>query len=475
MKTFFICSPMLLAVSCAFFSCDSNEVIQVESLPSTDKEAARVSTFCTSIESKGKYCVELEDAKQFAMVLRPGKEFSIEPYVVEEDTLLYLINYEEGWIIIAGDKRINPTVAESDTGNISLKSNNVNLRTWIDSYADEIRVLMYCCENGDNEFTKLWSNIIRNKSKTDPQTRGSVEYKWAVVSYTYLESESNNPLISHLVSTKWGQGLFWNVKLPIDTNNNEKCPIGCVAVALSQIVYYMHYYLGKPSGLYHNISIDSTSISGPTTNIGFSRSNYVSNSTHWDDMSLERFGVGNEAYVGDLMLDMGNRLGMSYSGSGSSSHISATALSYFNLAYSQSTYNYQTVRNDLFNSKPVNITASYRENGSNERIGHSWIIDGIGEKVRHYVVEKHFEYTENWMHESEYYNTFDELRWHYHINSEYDIVEEDGGTYTTEYLLMNWGYDGAYNEGYYTSYPSSVWTVDGKNYSYDKTINYNFR
>ena len=61
------------------------------------------------------------------------------------------------------------------------------------------------------------------------------------------------------------------------------------------------------------------------------------------------------------------------------------------------------------------------------------------------------------------------------LNSEFDIIEEDGGTYTTEYLMMNWGNYGDYDDGYYGTYPSDTWTIDNMEYKYDKTINYNFR
>lgn len=476
-KKMIIFGFVTLASLCSLFSCDGNDIIQPETPSIINNEVVNVSEF---VDSRGfeqvnnTYCVTRDDASELSNILRPDQGFTIEPYVVKEDTLLYIVNYEDGWIIIAGDKRINPIVAESDKGSISMQIDNDNLITWIDSYADEINVIRYYGKEEENEYTKLWSRVIANKRKTAPKNRNEVEYKWAVVSYTSMDSETFSLLIPHLVSTKWGQRWFWNTKLPTDTNANKKCPTGCTAVALSQIVYYMHYFLGKPGGLYHDISISNTSISGPTTNIGFSRSNYVSNTTRWDDMSLTIYSSGVDSYVGDLMLDIGNRLGMSYSGTASSANISSAAMSNYNLTYSQSSYNYQTVRNDLLNSKPINVVAAFK-NESNEYIGHSWIIDGIAIRTRHYTIIKHFEYTENWMHESEYYDTFDELRRHYHINSEFDIIEEDGGTYTTEYLMMNWGNYGEYDDGYYGTYPSDTWTIDNMEYKYDKTINYNFR
>jgi nuclear transport factor 2 (NTF2) superfamily protein len=78
------------------------------------------------------------------------------------------------------------------------------------------------------------------------------------------------------------------------------------------------------------------------------------------------------------------------------------------------------------------------------------------------------------MHESEYYDTFDQLRRKYNINSEYDIIFEENSS-TGEYLLMNWGYDGDNDNGYFSTYPDASWTNGSREYKYDKKIHYDFR
>lgn len=239
--------------------------------------------------SANEYYVSVNDARKFADAIRPGKTFKIEPYVVEKDTLLYFINYDKGWVILAGDKRLNPFVAESESGDISMPTSNGNLNAWIDSYAS----------------------------------------------------------------------------IP-------------------------------PGGM-----------------------------------------------------------------------------DYYSISYEKSDFDYQIVKADIINSKPVKVTA-YR-NSSNGLAGHAWVIDGIAQRTRHFVTEKRFEYTDNWMHESEYYESFDDLRYRYNINDEFDVVIEEGGTSVTDFLLMNWGYDGAYNDDYFSTYPSTAWTIyTDRNYEYDKTIYYDF-
>lgn len=460
-----------LVLNLIFVSCNKND-----SLPIEHPEMANTNTvsYITKAPSANEYYVSVHDARKFADAIRPGKTLKIEPYVVDKDTLLYFINYDKGWMILAGDKRLNPFVAESESGDVSMPTSNENLNIWIDSYADEVRVIRAITDKKENEFTELWSKISKNRTPEDSKGSGpgtkAVTYKWAVVRYTDCDSETYNEVYPHLLSTKWGQGYPWNTKLPMDSSVGNRCYTGCTAVAISQILYYMHYNFNKPLGLYHSISISQASISGKTANIGFVRSNYYATSTRWDQMALKASSSSGHSYVGDLMLDVGNRVDMKYSGSGSEANISASAMSNYNLTYSTSSYNYQKVKNDILNQKPISIVAWTQDNK-----GHSWVIDGIAQRVRHYTTSIHFEYTENWMHESEYYDSFDDLRYRYNINTEFDIITEDGGTYIVDFLLMNWGYDGSYDNAYYGSYPSDTWHANTLDWKYNKVINYDFR
>lgn len=191
------------------------------------------------------YKVTLDDTKNFLKALQYNEHPKIEAFEINRDTLLYIVNHNKGWTLIAGDKRINPIIAESDEGMFLKSSNNENLNAWIDSYADALRVVQSADNPStktnitviENEYTKLWDKISPNRKKVNIETKAAPTYKWAVVAYTYVNRETSNILIPHLILTKWGQGYPWNNKLPIDTSNdNQKCPTGCIAVAASQII-----------------------------------------------------------------------------------------------------------------------------------------------------------------------------------------------------------------------------------------------
>lgn len=159
MKNYIVFFTLVLNVT--FVACNKND-----SLPIEHPKTANTNTISciTKVPSANEYYVSVNDARKFADAIRPGKTFKIEPYVVEKDTLLYFINYDKGWVILAGDKRLNPFVAESESGDISMPTSNGNLNAWIDSYADEIRVIRTVIDKKENEFTELWARVSQNNT-----------------------------------------------------------------------------------------------------------------------------------------------------------------------------------------------------------------------------------------------------------------------------------------------------------------------
>lgn len=176
MKKYIVFFTLLLNV--VFVGCNKNDSLHIEH---TEMANTNTVSYITKAPSANEYYVSVNDARKFADAIRPGKMLKIEPYVVEKDTLLYFINYDKGWIILAGDKRLNPFVAESENGDISMPTTNENLNIWIDSYADEVRVIRTITDKKENEFTELWSKISKNRTPeyskgSGPETK-AVTYK----------------------------------------------------------------------------------------------------------------------------------------------------------------------------------------------------------------------------------------------------------------------------------------------------------
>lgn len=87
-------------------------------------------------QSEIEYNVTLDDVKNLLKSLKCDEYSSIKTIKSGNDTLLYLVAKKEGWLIIAGDKRVYPIVAESGKG--ALSKINENLSAWIDCCAEEL-------------------------------------------------------------------------------------------------------------------------------------------------------------------------------------------------------------------------------------------------------------------------------------------------------------------------------------------------
>ena len=420
--------------------------------------------------------VHLLAVKRFVELSYPCQSYRIQPLAVDTDTLLFVCNFDDGWIVVSGDKRTSPVLAEDSVGQLNLKDAPDGLFVWLDSIAEDVWYLKRDAPKIINKNVEFWDLIFCPISQYIP-TKSGRSFKWYVVDSSPVVSTTGYSFVPHLISTKWGQGSPWNSKCPIDTKVNKRCYLGCVATAVAQMLIYTHTFLSKPNRLYHNISCSKTTVYGNSYNIGFSRSNLVENSTRWLSMPIDSTGVSTSiAYAGDLMLDIGNRFGMYYSGSGSGADISSSAmLNYYDLSYTYGDYNMIDVADNVGNDLPVIISA-YSERGFlgiGYSRGHEWLIDGIYLSTTSYTYTKSFVYSEDWAGHSEVYDTFEEIQAIYGVQYPSDTVERTVSINTT-YWLMNWGYNGNYDSGHYGMAVTDEWNANGGSHQYNRKIYYDF-
>ena len=423
-----------------------------------------------------KYSVSQQNAILLAKALKPKETIvSIEPIEARGDTLIWFINYENGWLALAGDKRIQPILAR-DSGN-NYKDNNYEYSTWINMCAEGVLATKRYGKDCENEHTKLWDFILSSKylnTKEQIVTRGDGTFKWAVflddtISYSLVTGGTMN----HLMSTKWGQGSPWNVKLPIDTNSgnyNLHCVTGCVPVAIGQLLKYYNSFFNLGLGLYHSVYCSYSTVQGSTTDVGFDHGAFTTNSPRWNLMANDSAASAvYTGYAGDLMLELGNRLGTSYSYSNSFTQNSSTLyVSVFNsydLTCSTSSYSFANVKNSLDNDLPIMITAFPSYGG-----GHCWIIDGYRERTDYYTSYYHLEYTDEYEDAIATYSEADlqSLFGDYYCDG---YSWEETMTYAGgNYLLMNWGHDGDRDSGEFYVIPTEQQWI----YSVNPYIYYNF-
>jgi len=367
--------------------------------------------------------------------------YSIKSLPDDSNPLLYVANNEKGgWAIVAGDYRDeNQILAYSDEGYFNPDNiDNPELAFWLEMCLSEMRNVEFddSAINNDGQGQMMKSYPISFDE----------EYYWVRVPLgTFISKEEKN--VDHLLQTKWGQGYPWNYKTP------SGCPTGCVAVAASQILYYLHDKIGTPMGLYHIINPSFTNFSDGYYNCwslsSIVRSDYNSNSNRWSMMPLTNPGqrtLGSDC-VGDLMIDVGAHLGMIYTPSGSFSQSSQKIFEPYGVGCDSTAYVFSMVMQSIDDGNPVMIHAT----SSSVSGGHAWVIDGYNYDMT--------------IHDTQYQWRMlppDSLSFYENLDYDYVLTEEQKqfrklsveewdiehhySTSSSGYVRMNWGWDGEHDE-----------------------------
>lgn len=451
----------------------------------------------------------------------------IEPIVYgNKDTVMFIVSYTDGWAVLSGDKRAVPVLGSSEKGSFNSEISSAGSAIWFNEAANGILELKKknlpideksLTENKDFNFwikAEKASNVQKALS-SKPKEPPTINF--VPLEETYL---CKRLISSHLVSnlknyvgpytrTEWGQREPWNTNLPqvwsYKLNSNTQPPTGCVAVAIAQMLYFTHYKLGVPSGLYHTVYSTGQIYDETNYSVSFYRGNYQENSPRWDQMPLEyQEDDPNTSYVADLMADVGNRVNMKYAVNGSSSSLSLSAFQSYGLMFDEKDYNSTDVLNNLRNGMPVMISAMMTASTTgwwfweqtHYKDGHAWIIDGIVDNTRRIGYEYVWELavvrgnsnTSESDQEPQVISTTTTLD---DLNAEYDEVvpyieatnrgiypdryDIEIYPYTTSNIVMNWGADGLYNHKEYSPCVSSFSPNGTDIYQYIPTIYYNIR
>lgn len=432
-------------------------------------------------EFNGLACVVDQDmAIYFAKAFCPDKTIcDIEVKTSDRDTLFYLINFNDGWIVISSDRRTEPILAYSQNDHMKLvQKDDVGwniMNETISSY------VLHTKQNEtikNDAVTRMWADIEyithgkkRKLVRIAPKTKGYwLEGEYHDEPYWILEPVSwevepvSDVLSGHFVETKWGQEYPWNNWLP--EIGGQSCPMGCVAVAVSQALVFFHSFLGEPYGLHHDISFSSNFHDGSDIIL----SDYHENSERWQYMPRDRSCSGIQ-YASDLMAEVGHCVNMRYSPYGSGADLLPGMLDCFNINFQRGSYGVARVINNLNNEEPVLVGGSFFlgidpiDNVPVHR-QHMWIIDG--QRVQTFrtrtvhrwtlvtpgecdCVEEEIEIVEG----DDYYLTYEEGL---SRNPTSELYTYDyGAPYSYHHILMNWGDDGQGDDVEYSIYPTSAW------------------
>jgi hypothetical protein len=311
-------------------------------------------------------------------------------------TSFYIVNYNEGgFVILSADKRTQPILGFSVSNKFVVEENSFpeGLDFWINDTKQRIADIQESnLEQTDNE--EIAWRLVKEAIIQQVSTEKNVPLEDC---YEHTETYTKGPLLN----TRWYQTGGFNDDLQYISCNGSNFQVyaGCVPIAMAQVMkYHQHptYYNWSAMPLDYATSTTASLISDIHDAIG----NVYSGEPSY---SCSATGVS-------TLTDMGSVL-----------------ISQFNYSNAiKATYNYNTVKSNLYYNLPVLLAGSNASGG-----GHMWVCDG-------YTTTQHF---------------FDDCT---------------GISFL--YFHMNWGWDdGAYN-GYYAY---NNFNPSNTNYNSNKRMVYN--
>ena len=411
------------------------------------------------------------------------KSYSLKTISENDCPIIHSVNFDNGgWALVAGREiPENQIIAFGEEG--SFDPDNIDspeVRFWLNITKRSLINFFEQADRETSDFQEGMASVTEEEEEFADSFSFNDPYVWVRL---YIGTEDSTAYYhkGHLTQTQWGQLSPWNYKCP--SINGEKCPTGCSTVAVAQMLYYLHYNLGKPSGLYHTIDTSFTWNSGGYFVSNLTRSNYNSPSSRWDAMAISSIDcyIHNSSYGGDLMIDVANLLGTKFKPGDSEAPVTTDVFQDFNISCSKLSYNSAQVITSLDNSMPVVVRGADTTSRSNMNgEGHAWLIDGYRKEV---TLHKHqYKWVIMPPDSLSFYNNinYDYVFTDSEMQRYYPDIEENEIVYTytasaPSYLFrMNWGWDGSYNYGLYSILPSGWDPGYNPPFDYDTQMFINF-
>lgn len=262
---------------------------------------------------------------------------------------LYIFSNATGFVILSSDDCAKPILAYSTCGTFHPDNIPAAVRDWLITYEERI-------ENAINQHLEPTSEITA---------------QWDMLQSGHWRDSKNTQTVDPLITAKWGQSSPYNAFCPTNTL------VGCVAVAMGQVMHYWKY----PE---HGIGSHSYTYNGITHNVDFSSATY-----NWNAMPNSCNSTNNA--VATLLYHCGVAIETNYTSSNSTAYVlyspshpfnAETALKdYFGYSDNahgelRSYYDKNSWMSMLKNNLDAGIPIIYNGFNSSYSGGHCFICDG---------------------------------------------------------------------------------------------------
>lgn len=275
----------------------------------------------------------------------------------------YVVNFEsEGFVIVAGDDRVQPILAFSDEGTFVTENMPAHIRFFLDGYAEEIQHIIDNDQASDEITRQKWEALLSEEAPSPKDENGDGDMVVA-------------PLLGN---NKWNQTKYYNDLCPADASGDPAygghAAVGCGALVMGQVMRYWRFPSTGTGSHSYNSSYGSLS------------ANFGATTYHYENMpdkltSLNHPDSCVEA-VATLLYHCGVAVNMNYGPAASvanSNRIVSALSQYFRypttIQYIERDNLSSTIWLNYLKSE-LDDGAPFMYGGSGSYGGHVWICDG---------------------------------------------------------------------------------------------------
>lgn len=167
---------------------------------------------------------------------------------VASSALVYVVNGPQGFIVVSGDDAAEPILGYADETNFDASNASPEFLYWIGAMSNEIEALQT-------------SVVVGTAANTNKSTSAAIE-----------------PLLR---GTLWSQSTPFNNLCPKRGGlSSDRCAVGCVATAMSQIMYYHKWPLTGTGSNTYTTETSKTKLSASFANTTYDWDNMIDNYLH---------------------------------------------------------------------------------------------------------------------------------------------------------------------------------------------------
>ena len=307
--------------------------------------------------------VDIETAKTIASKFMETNDIQLAAtYQTDKNAAaFYVFNTMCGFVIVSADDCETPIIGYSHEGRFDPNNVPIQMEEYLQDFVARIQ---YDIENhieADERTARQWK-LVKSKG--------------------LLNDNKNAKVVTPLLTEKWNQGCLYNSLCPAMSGPCDHAEVGCVAVAMGQIMHYWKYpTTGWGSHTYKN--------QGVTLFADFGNTTY-----DWDHMpdSLSESSSDAEIEaVATLLFHCGVSVDMNYSTNGSgadSDDVSDALIRYFNYSkrlHYEKRKNYNDEEWLLMLKNCLDLQQPVFYVGHGNQGGHAFVCDGYdGNDLMHF-------------------------------------------------------------------------------------------